>query len=191
MIHPKALVDDPDSLGAQTNVWAFAHVMKGARVGAQCNIGDHAFIESGAIVGDRVTIKNGVLIWDGVTIADDVFVGPGVVFTNDRSPRSPRMPQVKARYSTRANWLAGTTVERGASLGAGVTICPGVTVGSYSMVGAGSLVTKNVEPFSLVYGSPATHRGYVCTCGNKLQGHFQVSDCELCGERGVDRQIPA
>ena len=94
-VHRLALCES-DSVGDGTRIWAFAHVMHGAVVGRDCNIGDHAFIESGAVVGDRVTVKNGVLIWDGVTIADEAFIGPGVIFTNDRHPRSPRMPAAAA-----------------------------------------------------------------------------------------------
>src|ERR1044071_3281398 len=100
--------------------------MRGAVVGRDCNIGDGAFLESGAVLGDRVTVKNQVMIWDGVRIADDVFLGPGVIFTNDRVPRSPRMPQVHDRYSSPTNWLRPITVEQGASIGAGATILPGV-----------------------------------------------------------------
>ena len=187
MIHPQALVDDLNSLGNGTNVWAFAHVMAGATVGCQCNIGDHAFLEAGSVVGDNVTIKNGVLIWEGVTIQDDVFVGPGVVFTNDRLPRSPRMQIAKARYSDRANWLVPTLVMHGCSIGASATICPGVVLGRYCMVAAGSVVTKDVESHSLVMGTPARHVGYVCSCGQKLAGHYRESVCNECGEQGVDR----
>ena len=96
-VHPKALCESTE-IGEGTRIWAFAHVMKGAKIGCHCNIGDAAFIESGAVLGDRVTIKNQVMVWDGVTIEDDVFVGPGVIFTNDMFPRSPRMPEIATRY---------------------------------------------------------------------------------------------
>ncbi len=193
MIHPHALVDDASSISASTNVWAFAHVMSGARIGDYCNIGDHAFVESGAVVGNNVTLKNRVLIWEGITIEDDVFVGPAVVFTNDQFPRSPRMPIAKLRYSERANWLVRTLVERGCSIGASSTICPGVTLGRYSMIAAGSVVTKDVQPHSLVMGSPARHVGYVCSCGQKLAGPASSSDCESCGETASARSavLPA
>src|SRR4051794_10602280 len=97
-VHPAALVES-DEIGPGTRVWAFAHVMRGARIGANCNICDHAFVESGASIGNNVTLKNNVCVWMGVTLADDVFVGPNVAFTNDRQPRSPRMPQVGPRYA--------------------------------------------------------------------------------------------
>lgn len=188
MIHPKALVDDPDSVGIDTNIWAFAHVMAGARIGNHCNVGDHAFVESGAVVGNNVTLKNSVLVWEGITIEDDVFVGPRVTFTNDRLPRSPRMPNAKHRYSDKSNWLQTTFVRHGCSIGAAATICPGVELGRYSLIGAGSVVTSDVEPYSLVIGSPAKHVSYVCRCGQKLTGHHLQTDCEVCGETSADRR---
>lgn len=187
MIHPQALVDDRESLGADSNVWAFAHIMKGASVGNRCNIGDHAFVESGATVGNNVTIKNAALIWEGVTIEDDVFIGPRVTFTNDRFPRSPRMRQAEDRYRDKTNWLVKTTVQRGCSIGAASTIVAGVTIGRYSLIAAGSLVTKDVQPHSLMLGAPARHRGYVCSCGQKLGGHYLEVDCNDCGETAHQR----
>jgi acetyltransferase-like isoleucine patch superfamily enzyme len=182
MIHPTAIVEDAEVIGADTNIWAYAHVMAGARIGNHCNVGDHAFVETGAVVVDNVTLKNNVLVWEGITIKDNVFVGPGVIFTNDRFPRSPRAPQAMQRYSDKANWLESTLVQHGCAIGAGATICPGITLGRYSMIGAGSVVTEDVEPFSLVIGSPARHRSYVCSCGQKLAGHYLQADCLACGE---------
>ncbi|MGI9470279.1 MAG: acyltransferase [Rubripirellula sp.] len=187
MIHPQALVDDAERIGLGTNVWAFAHVMSGARVGNHCNIGDHAFVESGAVIGDNVTVKNCVLVWEGVRIEDDVFVGPRVTFTNDRSPRSPRMGVAKQRYERKEHWLAETVVRQGCSIGAASTICPGVELGCFSMVAAGSVVTKDVAPFSLVMGTPARHTAFVCRCGQKLDGDYRESDCRSCGETAVCR----
>src|SRR5579883_2860068 len=131
-VHPLALVEG--EVGEGTRVWAFAHVMRGAIVGRDGNIGDHAFIESGARLGDGVTVKNGVLIWDGVTIGDGVFVGPGVVFTNDRTPRSARMEGLAPAEAQ--GWLTPTVVEAGASLGAGAVIVAGVRIGRLALVGA-------------------------------------------------------
>ena len=187
MIHPKALVDDANAIGPETNVWAYAHVMAGARVGNHCNIGDHVFVEAGAVVGNNVTLKNHVLIWEGITIEDDVFVGPGVIFTNDPFPRSPRMPSAKQRYARKSNWLVPTVVQRGCSIGAAATICPGIKLGNYSMIAAGSVVTKDVDPYALVVGSPARRVHYVCSCGQKLAGHFLRTDCQVCGETGAER----
>ena len=191
MIHDKAIVDDIDAIGTDTNVWAFAHVMAGAKIGNHCNLGDHAFVEAGAIIGDNVTLKNGVLVWEGVVIEDDVFVGPRVTFTNDRFPRSPRMENVKPHYSKKSNWLVETIVRKGCSIGASATICPDVELGKYSMVAAGAVVTKDVEPFSLVMGSPARAVGYVCRCGQKLSGHYLNTDCTNCGETASMRDDEA
>ena len=151
--HPAALVES-DDIGAGTRVWAFAHVMRGARVGRNCNVGDHAFVEAGAKVGDNVTLKNNVCVWAGVTLEEGVFVGPNATFTNDRYPRSPRMPEASHRYSSPELWLSTTVVERGASIGANVTIVPGVRIGRYSMIAAGALVTADVPPFALMVGGP-------------------------------------
>lgn len=188
MIHPQSLVDDGAAIGAGTDVWAFAHIMAGARVGNNCTIGDHTFIEAGAVVGSNVTVKNLVLIWEGVTIEDDAFIGPRVTFTNDRMPRSPRMPRAKHRYARKSNWLLPTLVQRGCSIGASATISPGIQLGSYSMIAAGSVVTKDVEPYALVMGSPARLVHYICSCGEKLRGHFLETACHVCGESEADRR---
>src|SRR5215831_21413796 len=125
-VHPYALCDS-DEVGVGTQIWAFAHVMSGAAVGRDCNIGDHSFIESGARIGDRVTVKNQAMVWDGVEIGDDVFIGPGVSFTNDVFPRSARMllPTVAERYRHRKWWVVQTRVENGATLGARCVILAG------------------------------------------------------------------
>lgn len=175
--HPQALVES-EHIGSGTRIWAFAHVMKGARVGRDCNIGEGAFIEGGARVGDGVTVKNGALVWEGVTLEDGVFVGPGVLFTNDLRPRSPRLPQAKARYEDKGGWLVPTLVQRGASLGAGAVILAGVTVGDYATVGAGALVTKDVPSYALVLGTNKL-AGWVCECGRSLAFKGALAAC-LC-----------
>lgn len=150
-IHERALVEG--QVGARTSVWAFAHVMPGAVVGDDCNIGEGAFIERGALLGDRVTVKNHVLVWDGVTVGDDVFLGPGVVFTNDMFPRS-------ARGANEAEFVpVKTVVESGVSIGANATIICGVTIGAGALVGAGAVVTTDVAPGALVVGNPARRIG--------------------------------
>jgi acetyltransferase-like isoleucine patch superfamily enzyme len=166
-IHPRALVET-DQIGEDTKIWAFAHVMVGTAIGTDCNIGDHVFIETGATVGNGVTIKNNALIWKGVHIADYVFIGPNVVFTNDRSPRSPRMPQMKVKGQSEKDWLVETFVEEGVSIGANATILPGMRLGKYGMIGAGSVVTKDVAPFTLVAGNPARILGRVDEKGNAV-----------------------
>jgi len=185
-IHANALVET-DEIGEGTCVWAFAHVMKGVRVGTNSNIGDHAFLETGAIVGNNVTIKNQVCIWEGVVIEDDVFIGPHATFTNDRFPRSPRMEQAKSRYESRDRWLCTTQVRRGCAIGAGAVICPGVELGMYSVIAAGAVVTKNVPPFALVIGNPARRVRDVCTCGEPLNEDWQSGTCGRCGEIGTKR----
>jgi len=148
--HPSALVES-ETIGARTRIWAFAHVLPGARIGEDCNICDGVFVEGKAVVGDRVTVKCGVQLWNGVELEDDVFVGPNVTFTNDRFPRSRVSPDAFLR----------TRVCRGASLGANATILPGLTIGRRAMVGAGAVVTKNVPAHAIVVGNPAIITGYV------------------------------
>lgn len=181
-IHPKALVET-EYIGAGTLIWAFAHVMAGARIGKNCNIGDHCFIESRAVIGNNCTIKNGNMIWEGVTLEDGVFVGPHVFFTNDLRPRSPRLPQAHQRYSEKRNWLRQTNIKRGAALGAGAVILAGLTVGEYSMVGAGAIVTRSVPPYALVKGNPARLGGWVCQCGYALRFRSGSATCHECGLR--------
>ncbi len=165
-VHPQAL-NESDQVGDGSRIWAYAHVMSGAVVGRNCNIGDHAFIENGAVVGNGVTIKNGVCVWEGVTLEDYVFAGPNVVFTNDRFPRSPRNPIMEGVYEGK-RWLSKTLIREGATVGANATILCGISIGRYAMVGAGSLVLRDVPDFELVAGSPAAAIGSVCMCGHRL-----------------------
>jgi acetyltransferase-like isoleucine patch superfamily enzyme len=178
--HPTALVES-DQIGPRTRIWAFAHIMQGAVVGEDCNVCDHAFIESGAVVGNRVTIKNHVTVWDGVVLQDDVFVGPNAVFTNDKRPRSPRAGVAQSRYSDR-KWLSKTIVEVGATIGANATILSGLTLGQYSMVGAGAVVTKNVPAYAVVLGNPARHAGWVSKTGASLSFVNGLARCPDSGD---------
>jgi UDP-2-acetamido-3-amino-2,3-dideoxy-glucuronate N-acetyltransferase len=142
-IHSHALVES-DQIGPGTRIWAFAHVLRGAVIGADCNICDHSYIDEDVVIGDRVTVKGQVAIIDGMRIEDDVFIGPNATFTNDRFPRSRR------------SWQCETMViGRGASIGSGAVFVPGVNVGEGAMVGAGAVVTKDVPPFTVVVGNPA------------------------------------
>lgn len=143
-VHPQALCESV-SVGSGTRIWAFAHVLPRAKLGKGCNICDHVFIENDVVVGDRVTVKCGVQLWDGVELEDDVFVGPNATFTNDKYPRSKQYPSEWPR----------TVIKRGASIGANATILPGITVGEGAMVGAGSVVVKDVPPGVTVVGNPA------------------------------------
>lgn len=147
--HPQAIVETT-RVGRGTRVWAFAHVLPGAVIGADCNVCDGVFVENDVVIGDRVTIKCGVQVWDGIVLEDDVFVGPNVTFTNDPWPRS------RTDFALRR-----TVVRRGASLGANATFLPGVTIGRRAMVGAGAVVTADVPPFAIVVGNPARVVGFV------------------------------
>jgi len=177
-VHSTAIVETPQ-VGHGTRVWAYTHVMDGAVIGANCNIGEHCFIESGVIVGSHVTIKNGNMLWEGVHLEDGVFLGPRVTFTNDLYPRSPRLAQARKRYTDKG-WLKPTFIGQGASLGAGAVILPGITIGEFCMVGAGATVTRNVPPYGLVAGSPARVRGWVCQCGLPLTFSDGVASCHDC-----------
>ncbi len=176
-VHSNAICESLD-VGDGSRIWAFAHVMRGARIGRDCNIADGVFVESGAVIGDRVTVKNQVMIWNGVTLADDVFVGPGVVFTNDAFPRSPRMEAARDRYRDESRWLAYTQVQEGATIGAGATVLPGITIGSFATVGSGAVVTKDVRAHRLVVGNPAHPIGWVCICGQRIDSK---GCCRACG----------
>ncbi len=176
-IHPTAICD-ADCVGTGTRVWAFAHVMKGATVGRDCNICDHVFVETGGTIGDGVTVKNNVLIWDGVTILDRAFIGPGVIFTNDRYPRSRHVEDAAPRYDHPRKWLSSTTVETGATIGAGSIILCGCDIGAYACVGAGSLVTHSVPAHTLVVGRPARVVGWVCLCGVPLDEDCYCRPCK-------------
>ena len=141
---------ESSSIGRGTRIWAFAHVLPGAVIGADCVICDQTFIENDVHIGDRVTIKCGVQLWDGITIEDDVFIGPNATFTNDPYPRSKH----------HARPLVRTVVKKGASIGANATLMPGITVGQQAMIGAGSVVTGDVPPLAIVTGNPARIVGY-------------------------------
>lgn len=149
-IHSAAIVET-ELIGKNTRVWAFTHILAGAVVGEDCNLCDYVFIENDVVVGNNVTVKCGVQLWDGITLEDNVFIGPNVTFTNDAFPRSKQYPEKYLR----------TVIKKGASIGANATILPGLTIGQHAMVGAGTVVIKNVPPFAIVVGNPAQIVGYV------------------------------
>lgn len=157
MIHPTADVQSKE-IGADTRIWQYVVVLPGAVIGDGCNINCHVFIENDVTIGNDVTIKPGVQIWDGLRVGDKVFIGPNVTFTNDLIPRSQQYPESFAR----------TIIEEGASIGANATIVAGITIGKYALIGAGSVVTKDIPPFSVWYGNPARQRGYVTASGELL-----------------------
>ena len=145
LIHPLADVADGAVIGARTRVWQFTVVLAGARVGSDCNLNAHTLVEGGAVLGDRVTLKCGVYVWDGIILEDDVFCGPNATFTNDKRPRSRQWPDA----------FAATLVRRGASIGGGATILPGITIGEQALIGAGAVVTGDVPAGETWVGNPA------------------------------------
>lgn len=149
-VHPRALVETRD-VGEGTRIWAFAHVLPGSKIGRECNICDHVFIENDVVIGDRVTIKSGVQLWDGMRVANDVFIGPNVTFSNDVWPRS----------RNRNFELMRTTLEQGCSIGGGAAVLPGLVVGRGAMVGAGAVVVHNVPERAVVVGNPGRVVRYV------------------------------
>jgi UDP-2-acetamido-3-amino-2,3-dideoxy-glucuronate N-acetyltransferase len=148
LIHKKADVQS-SSIGRDTKIWQYTIVLKGAKIGSNCNVNAQCFIENDVVIGDNVTVKCGVQLWDGITIEDNVFIGPNATFTNDKYPRSKVYPEQFSR----------TVIKKGASIGANATILCGVTIGENAMVGAGSVVTRDVPAGELWFGNPAKRRG--------------------------------
>jgi UDP-2-acetamido-3-amino-2,3-dideoxy-glucuronate N-acetyltransferase len=181
-VHPQGLCES-DDVGAGTRVWAFAHVLPGARVGRDCNICDCAFVEDGAVLGDRVTVKNGTLVFAGVTCEDEVFLGPNVLFTNDMRPR--------AAIKRTGDALLATTVRRGASLGAGVVVVCGVEIGANAFAAAGAVVTGDVPAHAFVAGNPAARKGWVCACGDHLDDRLVCTACDTKHEVMADGGLRA
>ena len=169
-MHPTADVDNTAIIGEGTKIWNQAQVRNNAVVGNNCVISKNVYIDEHVIIGDRVKIQNNVNVYHGVTVEDDVFLGPSMTFTNDMYPRA-----------FNSDWkISETLVKKGASIGANATIRCGITIGEYAMVGAGSVVTKDVLPHALVVGNPARQIGWVCTCGCKLD---DTGLCEGCGKK--------
>ena len=168
MIHATAIVEEGAKLGNNTKVWHFAHVRKNSEVGENCILGKNTYVDAGVKIGNNVKLQNNVSVYDGVVIHDGVFVGPHVTFTNDLTPRAIN---IDGSLKLGSDWeVSKTIVKTGASIGAASVILPGITIGQFAMIGAGSTVTKNVQDYWLVYGAPAEHKGYVCKCGAKLGG---------------------
>ncbi len=167
--HESAYVDEGAVVGAGTRIWHFVHVMPGATIGQRCSLGQNVNVGSRAVLGNGVKIQNNVSIYDDVMIEDDVFCGPSMVFTNVINPRA---------FVERKNEYLRTLVCKGASIGANATIVCGTTLGEFCFVGAGAVVTKDVPPYAMVYGSPARVRGWVCKCGVKLGDDLK---CPACG----------
>jgi len=175
MIHPTSDVQST-SIGEYTKIWQFCVILPNAQIGGNCNINSHCFIENDVQVGNNVTIKCGVQLWDGIRIEDSVFIGPNVTFTNDRSPRSKKYPKEFDQI----------IVKRGASIGANCTILGGITIGEYSLIGAGSVVTKEVPPHTLWYGNPARFKGFVCFCGKSIRPGESCMDCGFSSGNNIN-----
>jgi UDP-2-acetamido-3-amino-2,3-dideoxy-glucuronate N-acetyltransferase len=176
--HPTAVIDQPCEIGAGTKIWHFSHVMRGSVIGAACNIGQNVVISPGCAIGRGVKIQNNVSVYTGVTVEDEVFLGPSMVFTNVINPRA---------FIERKSEYRPTRVGRGCSIGANATILCGISLGRYSFVGAGAVVTRDVPDFGIVVGNPARLRGWVCWCGEPLPGGLPAVATELrcasCGRR--------
>ena len=177
-IHPSAEVHTT-TIGEGTRIWQYVVVLAGAKIGENCNLNFNTFVENDVVIGDYVTLKSGVYLWDGIRIGDKVFIGPNATFVNNAHPRSQQYPTQHV----------GCRIEEGASIGANATIMGAITIGRYAMIGAGSVVTKNIGDFELWYGNPAQHKGFVTKDGLTLaldfkdasgrQYRFRNSDIEL------------
>jgi UDP-2-acetamido-3-amino-2,3-dideoxy-glucuronate N-acetyltransferase len=171
--HPSAVIDDHCEIGEGTKIWHFCHIMSGSRIGNGCNLGQNVVVSPGVTLGSNVKVQNNVSIYTGVICEDDVFLGPSMVFTNVINPRSavPRKDEYRK-----------TIVRKGATIGANATIVCGNEIGEYAMIGAGSVITKEVPAYALVYGNPARQRGWVSEYGHKLE--FNNEGIGTCPETG-------
>jgi UDP-2-acetamido-3-amino-2,3-dideoxy-glucuronate N-acetyltransferase len=190
-IHPTADVSPKANIGEGTSIWHHCQVREEVSIGENCILGKGVYVDAGVVIGDNVKIQNYVSVYHGVTIEDGVFVGPHVCFTNDRFPRA-----VNPDGSLKAadDWeLVETYIGKGAALGANSTIICGIRIGAWAMIGAGSVVTKNIPEHGLAWGNPARLHGFVCACGGRLQVRARIEDivqtvCEKCGR---DVSIPS
>jgi UDP-2-acetamido-3-amino-2,3-dideoxy-glucuronate N-acetyltransferase len=172
-VHESSYVDEPCEIGTGTKIWHFSHIMKNCAIGERCNVGQNVVIAPHVRIGNNVKIQNNVSVYTGCTLEDDVFCGPSTVFTNVLNPRS---------HLARKDEFRVTLVKRGASLGANSTVLCGHTIGRYAFIGAGSVVTRDVPDYALVYGNPAVVRGWICRCGVKLEFATRFrTECEACG----------
>jgi UDP-2-acetamido-3-amino-2,3-dideoxy-glucuronate N-acetyltransferase len=179
-IHETAIVEKGAELGDGTRVWHWAHICPGAKIGERCSFGQNVFVGNKVTIGNNVKVQNNVSIYDAVTLEDDVFCGPSMVFTNVFNPRSHIIR--KDEYRT-------TIVRKGATIGANATVICGNEIGRYAMIGAGSVVTKNVPAYALVMGVPAKQVGWMCECGEKLNRATGQVTCIACGKAyEIDRQ---
>jgi len=167
-IHQTAVVDEPSEIGKGTRIWHFCHLMSHCRLGENCNLGQNVFVASGVSLGNNVKVQNNVSIYEGVEIEDDVFLGPSMVFTNVSTPRA---------HVSRKDEYGRTVVRQGATIGANATIICGHCIGAYAFIGAGAVVTKDVEDHALVVGNPAKQVGWMCHCGERLETDLVCKRC--------------
>lgn len=170
-LHESSYVDEGVIIGTDTKIWHFCHIQSGAVIGERCTLGQNVNISNFVKIGNDVKIQNNVSVYEGVELEDEVFCGPSCVFTNDLNPRA-KYPKGKVNYKK-------TLVKRGATIGANATIVCGHTIGRYAMVGAGSVVTRDVPDYALMIGIPARQQGWVCECGNILG---KSTYCNKCGK---------
>ena len=172
-VHESSYVDEGVVVGAETCIWHFSHVLTGSEIGQRCRIGQNVVVGPRVQIGNNVKIQNNVSVYEGVTLEDEVFCGPSVVFTNILTPRS-------AFARNRSEDNLPTLVKQGASIGANATVVCGVTIGQCALIGAGSVVTKDVRPYAVVFGNPARQRGWACECGVVLDVQGNRAKCKEC-----------
>lgn len=174
-VHESSYIDEGAEIGEGTKIWHFSHVMEGAQIGEGCTLGQNVLIGSNVKIGNNVKIQNNVSVYEGVVLEDDVFCGPSMVFTNVDIPRSA-YPREPTEY-------VETKVKKGATIGANATIICGHTLGRHCFIGAGSVVTKDVPAYALIYGVPAQIHGWVCECGERLDFASGEAECIKCGKK--------
>ncbi|MBS3146802.1 N-acetyltransferase [Candidatus Woesearchaeota archaeon] len=180
-IHPTAEVSNTAQIGENTKIWHQSQIREEAKIGKNCIFGKNVYIDKNVIIGNNVKIQNNVSVYDGVIIEDGVFVGPHVSFTNDKIPRAIN-PNGSLKLE-QSDWkIDKTIVKKGSSIGCGSIILCGTTIGRFALVGAGSVVTKDIPDHALVYGNPARIRGYVCICGKKLQPPNSSESLGYCND---------
>ncbi len=173
-VHPTSVVDEPVEIGEGTQIWHFSHIMSGAKIGKNCIIGQNVFVASGATLGDNIKLQNNVSVFKAVTLEDDVFCGPSMVFTNVFNPRS---------FISRKKEFRATLIRKGATIGANATVICGNTIGQYAFIGAGSVVTKDIPDYALVYGNPGKVKGWICQCAEEIIFRSGRAKCQVCGKK--------